>query len=283
MKKALLLFTLGIFLCSITPVLAEAPYYGGKITVENKTVEPGQSFVIKIRLENNSFNLTGIKIPLRISSPSLTCSYVGFGGSIKNAEMTSYYRIDGRDIEIAYIPAVIDPLATISVDSGIIATLYMTAAAGAPDENVTISPISEITPVSFAGQTLYKATRPEFMDGTGLYTLSPQFEGGNIDIRLASGVDDGPDMIPTDFALHQNYPNPFNPSTHISFDLPSRSFVSLDIFDLLGRRVATLADGVLESGRHELEWNASNYPSGMYLYRLKTEAGVLTKKMVLMK
>lgn len=284
MKKAIFVFTLGIIICSIAPAWAESPSYGGKIIIESKTVSPGQSFILRVWLDDNNYGITGLKIPLRISSPKITCSYIGFGGSIKNAEMSSNYRIDGQNIDIAYIPAVISPLAAISTDSGLIATLYLTVAAGALDENVTIAPVNELTPVSFAGQTMYKTRRAEFTDATGLYILGPQSEGGSVKIRLSSGVDDEDhDMVPTEFALHQNYPNPFNPSTHIAFDLPARSFVSLEIYDLLGRRVATLADGVMEPGRHELNWDASGYASGMYLYRLKTETAVQTRKMVLMK
>lgn len=284
MKKAILAFTLGIFICSIAAARAESPYYSGKIIIENKTVAPGQSFILRVLLDNSDFDLTGLKIPLRISSSKITCSYVGFGGSIKNPEMSSYYKIDGRSIDIAYIPAVIDPLAVISTDSGMIATLYLTVAAGAPDENVTIAPVNELTPVSFGGHTIYKSKRLETTDATGQYILTPQFEGGNVNIRLSSGVDDeGGDMVPMEFALHQNYPNPFNPTTHIAFDLPARSFVSLDVYDLLGRRVATLAEGIMESGRHELDWDASGHPSGMYLYRLKTDGATQTKKMILMK
>lgn len=284
MKKTIFAFTLVIFICSIGALHAESPQYGGKVIIENKTIAPGQSFILRVLLDNNDFNLTGVNIPLRISSSKITCSYIGFGGSIKNSEMSSYYQIDGQNIDIAYIPAAINPLATISSDSGIIATLYLTVAAGAPDENVTISPVNELTPVSFAGQTMYKSRRLQLTDATGQYVLAPQFEGGNVNIRLHSGVDDDDrNMVPTEFALHQNYPNPFNPSTHIAFDLPARSFVSLEIYDLLGRRVATLVDGVMEPGRHELDWDASGYPSGLYLYRLKTEAATQTKKMILMK
>ena len=71
-----------------------------------------------------------------------------------------------------------------------------------------------------------------------------------------------------DFRLAQNYPNPFNPSTRIQYSLAKQSRVSLGIYDILGREVAILADGIREMGSHEAEWNAEGVPSGIYLYRL---------------
>ncbi|MCX7834055.1 MAG: T9SS type A sorting domain-containing protein, partial [Ignavibacteria bacterium] len=89
--------------------------------------------------------------------------------------------------------------------------------------------------------------------------------------------------IPKDFILKQNFPNPFNSSTKITFMLPRSSFVRLVIFDLLGREIETLIDERLSAGVYEKTWNADNYPSGVYFYRLVTENSIDTKKMVLIK
>jgi hypothetical protein len=74
--------------------------------------------------------------------------------------------------------------------------------------------------------------------------------------------------LPSAFELGQNYPNPFNPSTTINYQLAGTSVVHLSVFDMLGREVATLADGTRGAGQHTLHWNASNLPSGIYLYQL---------------
>jgi photosystem II stability/assembly factor-like uncharacterized protein len=83
-----------------------------------------------------------------------------------------------------------------------------------------------------------------------------------------TGVEDGDNSIPSGYSLSQNYPNPFNPSTNISFNLLSKSFVSLKIFDLLGREVTTIVYEQLSAGDHSRQWNAANMPSGVYFYRL---------------
>jgi hypothetical protein len=89
--------------------------------------------------------------------------------------------------------------------------------------------------------------------------------------------------LPSKFNLAQNYPNPFNPSTTISFSLPSKSFVSLKIFDVVGREVATLVSQELSAGNYKQQWNANGMPSGVYFYRLQSGSFTETKKLILLK
>ena len=89
--------------------------------------------------------------------------------------------------------------------------------------------------------------------------------------------------LPSGFALDQNYPNPFNPTTSIAFSLPQSAAVNLTVYDVLGRRVATLVNGNLAAGQHTVQFEASSLPSGMYLYRLSTPNGSITQKMMLLK
>ncbi len=85
------------------------------------------------------------------------------------------------------------------------------------------------------------------------------------------------------FMLSQNYPNPFNPSTKISYSIPSQSHVSLKVFDVLGREVATLVNQEKPSGNYSIEFDASNLTSGVYFYRIQAGQYVESKKMVLVK
>lgn len=89
--------------------------------------------------------------------------------------------------------------------------------------------------------------------------------------------------ISNNFLLSQNYPNPFNPSTTISFNLPSREFVSLKIFDVMGREVATLSSEEMTAGSYSKQWNASGFPSGVYFYRLLAGPYAETKRLVLLR
>jgi hypothetical protein len=83
--------------------------------------------------------------------------------------------------------------------------------------------------------------------------------------------------------LYQNYPNPFNPATVLTFELPREGQVELKVFDLIGRELSTLVDGVLGEGRHSVELDASSFSSGIYLYRLQHPEGVLVRRMIVVK
>ncbi|MGD1046671.1 MAG: T9SS type A sorting domain-containing protein [Bacteroidota bacterium] len=85
------------------------------------------------------------------------------------------------------------------------------------------------------------------------------------------------------FELAQNYPNPFNPTTTISFSLPSKSFVSLKIFDLIGREVATIISEEMLPGNYSRQWNAASMSSGVYFYRLQAGIYIETKKLILLR
>ncbi|MFA5832890.1 MAG: alpha/beta hydrolase-fold protein [Bacteroidota bacterium] len=90
-------------------------------------------------------------------------------------------------------------------------------------------------------------------------------------------------IIPTEFTLKQNFPNPFNLSTAIEFFIPKDDIVSLSIYDVLGRKVNTLFDQKLLSGKHTYHLYADQFASGVYFYRLKTQQHIQTKKMILIK
>jgi hypothetical protein len=102
-------------------------------------------------------------------------------------------------------------------------------------------------------------------------------------LMVPPGVELVDKSIPEQIELFQNYPNPFNPATTISFYLPEPVEVSLSVFNVVGQPVATLTNGVLNAGEHHFEWNATGYPSGMYIYQLEVGTKVLTRKMTLVK
>jgi hypothetical protein len=106
---------------------------------------------------------------------------------------------------------------------------------------------------------------------------------------VISGINIINSQIPERFSLSQNYPNPFNPVTNIKFDLPKSGFVKMTIYDLLGREITQLANQQMLAGSYSVDWDASNYPSGVYFYKIEiddpsTSLRVTeTKKMVLVK
>jgi len=91
--------------------------------------------------------------------------------------------------------------------------------------------------------------------------------------------------IPSAYELHQNYPNPFNPSTTITYTVPAATYAQLSVFDVLGKQVASLVDGGVEAGTHQVNFDAqaSGLSSGVYLYRLTTPSYVGTRVMTIVK
>ena len=89
--------------------------------------------------------------------------------------------------------------------------------------------------------------------------------------------------IPKEFKLYTNYPNPFNPTTIIKFDIPKEIHVKIVIYDIQGKTIQTLLESKVNAGKYEIEWNGTNYPSGVYFYKMETGEYTSVKKMVLLK
>jgi hypothetical protein len=143
--------------------------------------------------------------------------------------------------------------------------------------------------------------RPDLVQGIWNYNLiiedrsngihNPSYTIALLQASLAAittSVEKSDANIPGSFTLGQNYPNPFNPTTTISFSLPQRSNVRLDIYDILGKQVATLINETRAAGNWNIEWNGldrygRHIASGVYFYRLEAGSFMSVKKMVMLK
>jgi len=186
------------------------------------------------------------------------------GGSLPAVEWTSG---DNVGVTSTYVFYSADGGATWPhlVDSGALSSPHTPSWAGVPDSDEAL-----IKVICFDAVLNVQA---DDMDGT--FTL-----------EVTTAVDDG--VAPTRSVLAQNHPNPFNPSTEIRFALPTRQPVTLRVYDVAGREVATLAAGLHDAGTHVLVWRGeddegSRVSSGLYFYRLTTETGSETRKMMLLK
>ena len=135
--------------------------------------------------------------------------------------------------------------------------------------------LDKITGISFEFH-MYPPQDSAIAEGTIL--LDKLMLGGQTAIQ-----DNGNQVNPGSFQLEQNYPNPFNPSTQINFTIASQSKVKLNVFDILGREIATLVNEEMMPGAHRAVFDASDLPSGTYFYRLQAGNLIQTKKMLLLR
>lgn len=115
------------------------------------------------------------------------------------------------------------------------------------------------------------------------FHLGSSFEVDDLNFSDAPVSVEDESVNPNTFGLEQNYPNPFNPGTVIRYAMPSAGNVTLTVYNSLGEEVARLVDQFVEAGTHEVDFNAANLPSGLYLYKLNAGSFTSVKKMVLMK
>ncbi len=131
------------------------------------------------------------------------------------------------------------------------------------------------------GQLNFDSFQIEYIDSLGTNEGVIYIE--DLVVMTPGGVAIQDSDIPADFSLEQNYPNPFNPTTAINYQLSDFTNVNLSVYDIHGRRVATLINEAQSAGTYSVDFHAGPLPSGVYIARLKTDMGILNTKMLLVK
>lgn len=121
------------------------------------------------------------------------------------------------------------------------------------------------------------------MGGDFIYTIVGKSIWRRNISEIITSIERSNKYIPMKFSLEQNFPNPFNPSTTISYEIPQNSFVTLEVYDILGRKVATLVQEQKAIGIYNVAFNANEHSSGIYFYTLRTKDFIQTKKMILIR
>lgn len=271
-----------LLLCSGLAI-ADPLVYTGVVTVDTVTAKPGDHFSVPIRLMNNNASLSAMFIPLKFAGSGLVYDSISQEGSDLPADFSAqagYSSTEGV-LRIMILPGFQNPVPTTSLPSGTLCVIHFHLTAQAALGITSVDSVYTDTLISGVTQEV----RITFADNTGTQAgiFYPGYVKGAIIVTAPTGVDDGGGSLPIAFNLGQNYPNPFNPTTMINYTLPNASHVKLEVFNVLGQRVAMLADTKQTAGDHSTEFNATSYPSGIYFYRLTYDGGVATRKMVLLK
>ena len=103
----------------------------------------------------------------------------------------------------------------------------------------------------------------------------------SVDVMTSVNAKDN--ILPSTIRLQQNYPNPFNPSTTIAYSVPQKSFVTLKVYDILGKEITTLVNSDKSPGNYQVEFHGDNLSNGIYIYEMQLGKMLLTRKMILLK
>jgi hypothetical protein len=247
---------------------------GQTVSVQVETKDVGSATASYLRIFcYTDVRLAGLQIPLRIGANSdIIIDSVSFQYTIATGNFLFKAQVTDADREgfINVIPQI--PVPTFPAPGGEICRIHFHTTTFATDAYVPVD-------------TFYNAIEYKVLDASDAFgrTIYPGFAAGGIQIRQASPVEDANAGIPEQFSLGQNFPNPFNPSTQIVFSLERSDHIRLEVYDVAGHCLTTLVEGRYSSGEHVVIWDAGSQPSGVYFYRLTTNSGVLTRKMLLIK
>jgi uncharacterized delta-60 repeat protein len=204
---------------------------------------------------------------IKYNSQGIQQWLAGFDGSFHNNDIPSKVRVDASgNVYVTgtsyYLNASNSDLLTIKYNAAG-AEQFFVRYDSASNENSAAISLDNIGNIYVSGDSGEKYLTIKYSQLIGIQNISSE--------------------IPNGFSLSQNYPNPFNPTTNIEFAVSKSSPVKLVIYDLAGREVETLVNEKLSAGIYRADWNASEYTSGVYFYKLQTEGFFETKKMILTK
>jgi hypothetical protein len=284
MTRLLLIFVLFAGMMLAGSVSAQ---YAGSVSIDSIDAEPGDHIGVPIRLADNNEDIAAMMLPVRFDETVLTLDSVSFAGSLIPSNFSRQFDYDAYSdswIVLAWPPIGATPLPSFDNASGVLCELHFTVNGSAAPGVYALDSANVDSVLNLGGLTMHRWRRMEFALPDGQTTVLPGFDAGQVHVRVTTDVGDTPtDGLPTSFGLAQNYPNPFNPSTVIEFELPRASRVDLTVYNVLGQEVSNLVSGYREAGVHQVTFDATRYPSGVYFYRLTHEQGSETKKMTLVK
>lgn len=274
---------MGYIDASAAPNVSILKYSGNSVYAENVEVD-GTVAGITDYGQVTFYDVTDPSAPVKKGSTgSLKVGNEGFAISGNFA-----YVPDGDSVRIYNISNLNSPALLAKVKTG--GYGYVAVVAGdycyVASEATGVRAINISTPGSPVEDGYYDGvpqSRGVVTDGKYIYVTEKTDGLAVYSNDLVTSVQRNRDILPEGITLHQNYPNPFNPATTIVVDLNERSFVSLDVFNALGQRVAVLLNAQLQSGSYSVPFDGSSFSSGIYLYRLQTNKGTAAKKMMLMK
>ncbi len=274
------LFTIALKLLAIY-LLFSTTLHGQNVSVlvEDSYTSIGEQGYIRILCSAN-IPLAGLRVPIKLESTSITIDSVVFSSLVPPSLFNVYSQLSNSNRRgfVQVLPPISGSVPTFYAYDDEIFRIYYRVAPNSSDISVVVDTFYN----RFYDAGHWLTDEIEASDALGNRIL-PDFQKGFIWIQQKTDVESDDNAVPTDFTLEQNYPNPFNPSTTIVYSIPKDGRVTLEIFDILGRRLETPIDEKVAAGQHRLVWSAESEPSGLYFYRLTHSGGSILRKMAIVK
>jgi hypothetical protein len=164
------------------------------------------------------------------------------------------------------------------------AIAFIHGSASGQSSQITWSDFSGAFGTSASGNTVVTSSAGFSFSGETQNESSEIMSGFLIDYNMIiTGIEDNQSILPSVYRLNQNYPNPFNPSTIINYQIPEQGFVTIKVYDILGKEIKTLVNENKPVGSYNIRFNASDLSSGIYIYQIRVNNFVQSRKMMLMK
>jgi hypothetical protein len=225
------------------------------ISVDSIKAEKGSTVIVPVKVL--AFNNIG-SFSLKISYNAAALTYTGISGSHNGISITN--NASSGILTLGWFDQAGNT--PISIPNGVLANLNFSYAGG-------------------SSSLSFNTSLCEILDSEGNILSGIIYQDGSISI--ATGIKGNLSVVPNAYNLYQNFPNPFNPSTVIRYDLPKEGFVILKVYNIIGKEVCTLVNGVKQAGNHFVTFDASNLPSGLYIYSIKTKDFSSVRKLMLLK
>lgn len=266
-----------IITCTLTVAGLSAQNVG--VQVEDAYTRAGEQGYVRF-LCNTNVPLAALIVPVKLESNDLILDSVVFSSLVPSGSfnLNSQLSESRRRGFVQVLPLLSGSPATFYAYDEEIFRIYYRVKLNADEGEIPVDTFYN----RFYDAGHWITDEIQASDGLGR-SIFPDFQAGSIWTDQTTNVDDEVALVPSEFALEQNFPNPFNPSTTITFTVPSSGRVSLEVYNILGRKVETLLDEQVESGLHSVVWSAENAPSAMYFYKLSYSGGSILRKMAIVK
>ena len=260
-----------VALILLVPTLALA---GANTFTAAKAINKGDNIVVVPLTITNDVELAALDIPLKFSE-GVTLKEVDFKETRVEYFDLKVARIDNenRTVVIGLLPQFsAEAKPDLQAGEGAVANLVFEV----NDPSVSRIDIESVEMANPTHSLVFVTHQASATNPSGIQLIKPEFISVSQSLSTEGNV-------PNVFALQQNYPNPFNPATVINYSIPNAARVELAVYNVLGQKVATLVDEEMTAGPHSIEWDASQYSSGVYFYRVSAGSYTDTKKMMLVK